>query len=74
MVVEILREVQSMESSSKALVSNAAVFPTEHGGTRGSWYMYGASRIGVGAEITNHRGNSTVPCFQHSLLGTQEFT
>jgi hypothetical protein len=23
-----------------------------------------ASPIGLGAEITNHRGSSTVPCFQ----------
>ena len=22
----------------------------------------------INAEIPNHRGNSTVPCFQHSLL------
>ncbi len=24
-----------------------------------------APAIGLGAEIANHRGNSTVPCFQH---------
>jgi len=30
-----------------------------------------ASPIGLGAEITNHRGNSTVLCFQHSLLGIE---
>ncbi len=25
----------------------------------------------INAEIPNHRGNSTVPCFQHSLLGIE---
>jgi hypothetical protein len=33
-----------------------------------------ASPIGLGAEITNQRGSSTVPCVQHSNLSWKQDT
>ncbi len=33
-----------------------------------------ASPIGLGAEITNHRGHSTVPCFQHFPRYSTEYS